>query len=217
MILTPGPANYILPSSLFSGPQCTLRARYTSNQNDCNADPNPGPAGYNPDLKLTTNSFPKFSLGYRIKDKTGDAHLLPGPSQYNPPNNTIEINRNPKVSLKGRPKSKMEVTPGPADYYRYSTKSYPSFQRPRTTPHTPSKKSNHSPGPADYSSAIKEVGPSFSLRKRLDKMKVVDTPGPNAYDASTKPGNRKVTMKSRFSPFVLVFPSARIDTIRVNV
>ena len=87
------------------------------------------------------------------------------------------------------------------------------------------------PGPSDYSqtslSVIKPSGPAYSLRKRVEYnvSKFVEiyfhdviedsTPSPTAYSAKVEEKKSKISIKSRSSPYVLVFPSERLDTLRI--
>ena len=68
---TPGPANYIMPSSLFSGPQYSLTARNIPFQVGSAEDDyvviQPGPADYIPKCDLTKSKAPAASLGARNK------------------------------------------------------------------------------------------------------------------------------------------------------
>jgi hypothetical protein len=117
----------------------------------------------------------------------------------------------------------IDVTPGPSDYHTpqigltgaelsRSLKKKSYSERLKTI-------IENSPGPSDYGVAQNNTkkGPSYSLRKRLDDIKGQNTPAPNLYNAITKQNaGPQATMKSRFSPFVLVFPSTRLNTIRVK-
>ncbi|KAJ3340579.1 hypothetical protein HDU83_007016, partial [Entophlyctis luteolus] len=76
------------------------------------------------------------------------------------------------------------------------------------------------PGPADYElkpiTTVKTSGPKYTLAARIAPFRKHETPGPNCYTASKALDGPKITMKSRSSPFVLVFPSQRIDTLRLK-
>ncbi|KAI8893878.1 hypothetical protein BC833DRAFT_606984 [Globomyces pollinis-pini] len=226
LMLTPGPANYIIPPTVATGPQISLRARNIPYQDDEYIGPNPGPADYKPNRALTVDAAPQFSLGSRLKERLRDNHFVPGPCAYEPKDRQIKNNQHAKVSLKGRYKVKLESSPGPADYNSHLPASTPTAaQLARNAIHlsTAERLKNvieDSPGPADYQvcnpSATKTKGPCYTLRKRLDKNKVEQSPGPSAYDASPKDRGSRVSIKSRASPFVLVFPSTRIDTLRVR-
>ncbi|KAJ3276993.1 hypothetical protein HDV01_000045 [Terramyces sp. JEL0728] len=124
IVLTPGPANYIIPSSI-DGPKCTMTARnipyqgcLAINPDEEYVGPNPGPTDYNPSIKLTADSAPKFSLRSRLKERPGDNQFVPGPCAYNPKDRQIKYNQAPHVLLKGLPimYTKREKMPGPADY-----------------------------------------------------------------------------------------------------
>ncbi|KAJ3321754.1 hypothetical protein HDV06_003903 [Boothiomyces sp. JEL0866] len=224
IVLTPGPANYIIPSSV-NGPKCTMTPRNIPYQDEQYIGPNPGPADYNPTIKLTVDSVPKFSLGSRLKERPSDNHFVPGPCAYEPKDRQIKYNQAPHVMLKGLPilYPKREKMPGPADYGLHLNSELTPAELNRNTLKlsTAERLKNvieDSPGPADYqvsTNMTKKKGPCYSLRKRLDKNKVDQSPGPNAYNPTTQKEGGKISMKSRASPFVLVFPSSRIDTIRV--
>ncbi|KAI8930130.1 hypothetical protein BC831DRAFT_395486 [Entophlyctis helioformis] len=229
---TPGPANYIIPTNLFSGPHYTLTARNVPYQEDDYIAPNPGPTDYNPDSRLTLDKPPSFSLGSRPKSSRHENDFVPGPDAYRPRDRQIRGNGNPKVTIKGRHKNNPGVTPGPADYISHvPAASVTAAQLARnaaprpvggTWPHVSERLKSvieESPGPADYQvkpiSVVKPCGPVYSLRKRLDYQKIDQTPGPNAYYALPEKSGAKTTMKSRSSPFVMVFPTNRVDTLRV--
>jgi len=75
---------------------------------------------------------------------------------------------------------------------------------------------SNTPGPSDYSvSRIGGRGAAYSLGKRLESQKIADYPSANAYNPDIKNPKLGVKMKSRNSPFVMVFPSTRFDTLRV--
>nr|KAJ3420555.1 hypothetical protein HK105_005527 [Polyrhizophydium stewartii] len=161
---TPGPANYIIPANLFSGPHYTLTARNIPFQD------------YNPDAHLTLNKAPTFSLD--------ESDNIPGPGAYHPRDRQIRGNGNPKVTIKGRHKSHIDKTPGPADY------------------------NSHVP-------AVNPTAAQLARNEAGRPMGVDQTPGPNAYYALPKKNGGSTTMKSRASPFVMVFPTNRVDTLRV--
>jgi hypothetical protein len=69
---------------------------------------NPSPSDYTPSMKLAVDSAPKLTFGRRIKEKP--IFMSPGPC-YNPKVGQIGFNRNPKVSIKGRYKTKTDSTP----------------------------------------------------------------------------------------------------------
>ncbi|KAL2913746.1 hypothetical protein HK105_206762 [Polyrhizophydium stewartii] len=223
---TPGPANYIIPANLFSGPHYTLTARNIPFQDDVFVAPNPGPTDYNPDAHLTLNKAPTFSLGSRPKSSRHESDNIPGPGAYHPRDRQIRGNGNPKVTIKGRHKSHIDKTPGPADYNSHVPAVNPTAaQLARNEAGRPMGAERlknvieESPGPADYQlkpvSVVKPCGPKYSLRKRLESQKIDQTPGPNAYYALPKKNGGSTTMKSRASPFVMVFPTNRVDTLRV--
>ncbi|KAJ3026319.1 UNVERIFIED_CONTAM: hypothetical protein HDU68_005856 [Siphonaria sp. JEL0065] len=222
---TPGPANYIIPNSLFSGPQYSLTGRNIPDEEESHATI-PGPTSYNP--KPLFDKPPEFSLGNRWKPELPKNYGVPGPGAYEPKDRQIRGNGAPKVTLKGRYDKKISRNPGPADYntanpiertvsaaqlarLEKSKKEVP--QRIRTIV-------EKSPGPADYDlkpvSTVKPCGPKYSLATRIAPFKSDQTPGPNCYAARKPMDGPKITMKSRSSPFVLVFPSQRVDTLRLG-
>ncbi|KAI9330942.1 hypothetical protein BDR26DRAFT_870755 [Obelidium mucronatum] len=206
---TPGPANYIIPNTLFSGPQYSLTGRNIPEEEGAQAI---GPTSYNP--KPLFDTPPQFSLGTRWKSEL---------------HRQIRGNGAPKVTLKGRYENKTSTNPGPADY-----NTAPAIERTVSAAQLARLEKNKKevppriktivekcPGPADYElkpvSTVKPCGPKYSLATRIAPFKVDQTPGPNCYAAARKPmDGPKITMKSRSSPFVLVFPSQRVDTLRLG-
>ncbi|KAI8913439.1 hypothetical protein EDD86DRAFT_273915, partial [Gorgonomyces haynaldii] len=208
---TPGPANYIMPQDLFSGPRYTLTARNIPYEDDQFIGPNPGPADYNPHPQLTLPSTPSYSLGSRPKERI-KTQEVPGPQAYLPKDGQIKDNHHPKVTLKGRYKSKVELTPGPADYSTLDVFSqlHPAQLVKSQKRHVGDRlksKVEQTPGPAEYTitekSLTKPKGPAYSLRKRLESKTGDVTPAPTAYKAQQPKMGAAVTMKSRASPFVL--------------
>ncbi|KAJ3090579.1 hypothetical protein HK102_003285 [Quaeritorhiza haematococci] len=228
---TPGPANYIMPNQLFAGPQFSLAPRDIPIEEEDYFVPPPGPADYMPSTSATHNLPPKFSLGARRAIILASLRAnVPGPNAYDPANCYIVNNNAPKWTLKGRQKAKLESTPGPADYNTTSpmfTLTSTQLARlaasntQRSNADRPKPSEEKSPGPADYEvkkmNLTKPAPPAYSLGKRLSINKANYTPSPNAYNAAGKPnrGSQGISLKSRMSPFVLVFPSNRIDTLRV--
>eukprot|EP00842_Homolaphlyctis_polyrhiza_P004056 jgi/Hompol1/4651/HPOL_003804-RA len=223
---TPGPANYIIPANFSSGPHYTLTARNIPYQDDVYIAPNPGPTDYNPNPVLTSNKPPMFSLGSRPKSSKHESDNVPGPNAYQPRDRQIRCNGNPKVTIKGRHKTTIDKTPGPADYNSHIPAVTPTAAElaKNANPHHAGAERlknviEESPGPADYQlqpiSVVKPSGPKYSLRQRLESQKIDQTPGPNAYYALPKKNGGTTSMKSRFSPFVMVFPTNRVDTLRV--
>ncbi|KAJ3040444.1 hypothetical protein HDV00_010880 [Rhizophlyctis rosea] len=89
-------------------------------------------------------------------------------------------------------------------------------------PHLPAERIRYhiegTPGPTDYTPSIKTAkptGPKYTLGKRLKIEKADATPAPNAYKPPSSISGPRITMKSRMSPFVMVFPTTKVDTIRV--
>ncbi|KAJ3067143.1 hypothetical protein HDU98_009664 [Podochytrium sp. JEL0797] len=220
---TPGPANYIIPDTLFSGPQYSLTGRTIEEDTIQNAV---GPGSYEPKSILDTP--PKFSLGTRWKPELPRNFGVPGPDAYDPKCGQIRGNGAPKVTLKGRYSSKVNMNPGPADYNTSASieRSVSAAQLARmqknTKPVPPRIRTivEKSPGPADYVlqsvSTTKPCGPKYTLGTRVDALKTDATPSPNLYAARKPLDGPRITMKSRSSPFVLVFPSQRVDTLRLG-
>ncbi|KND03362.1 uncharacterized protein SPPG_02405 [Spizellomyces punctatus DAOM BR117] len=229
---TPGPANYLMPNDLFSGPQFSIIGRHDG---QTVRTPPPGPADYMPNFEPTRDKGAVVSLKGRhaTKDQQSDndrGQGIPGPGTYTPRDRQVRGNDGPKVTLKGRWNSIQESMPGPADYQttpaitpaqlakfdakeKAKSKVVPARPFPVTTP-----------GPGSYTltalTVTKAAGPKFSLGKRLErgnKPSSPNTPGPNAYQANPVTTSRSTTFKGRMSPFVTVFPSTRVDTLRVHV
>ncbi|KAJ3261716.1 hypothetical protein HK103_004667 [Boothiomyces macroporosus] len=113
----PGPDVYY-PKLDKSEKTVSLKGMSKDPKNDEYIGPNPGPADYNPNIKLTVDSVPKFSLGSRLKERPSDNYFVPGPCAYEPKDRQIKYNQAPHVMLKGLPilYQKSEKMPGPADY-----------------------------------------------------------------------------------------------------
>ncbi|KAI8854984.1 hypothetical protein BC829DRAFT_378945 [Chytridium lagenaria] len=224
---TPGPANYIMPNNLFCGPQYSLTARSLPYEDEDYYVPPPGPADYNPKASPTLEKSPEHSLGTRWKEHAPKWAGVPGPGAYQPKDRQIKGNDGPKITLKGRHRCKIGSTPGPADYNTATATStslcaeqLARIDKKRDAPKVEKEKqgAEESPGPADYNLApmatTKSAGPRYSLAARIARKMPDPTPGPNAYTARRKLDGPRITMKSRMSPFVMVFPSNRVDTLR---
>ncbi|KAJ3122859.1 Katanin p60 ATPase-containing subunit A1 [Nowakowskiella sp. JEL0407] len=216
---TPGPANYIIPNTLFNGPQYSLTGR--SLEDEFTEYP-PGPTDYNPVVDQVVYRSPSFSFGARrplISSWKADA----GPGTYSPKDRQIRGNLAPKVTLKSRHSTKITPSPGPADYDT-SAINVPSFSQlikmgEKVDYQSKLLTMQETPGPASYAvkplAVTKKAGPQYTLAKRLVEPKHTLTPGPNSYSANPKMDGPKITFKSRQSNFALVFPSNRVDTLRV--
>ena len=82
---------------------------------------------------------------------------------------------------------------------------------------TPPKTPIGGPSPADYDITKTKLnkGPAYSFGTRLKELKSTQTPG--FYDSSSQQNSsKKISLKSRHSPFVLVFPTTRFDTLRLR-
>ncbi|KAJ3379747.1 hypothetical protein HDU84_006437 [Entophlyctis sp. JEL0112] len=111
---TPGPANYVIPSSLFAaGPQYSLAARNDFDDADDFPDApprvhGPGPTSYDP--RPVFDASPKNSLGARWK-VFPPKNVTPGPGAYEPKDRQIRGNDGPKATLKGRYEQKSSYSP----------------------------------------------------------------------------------------------------------
>ncbi|KAJ1339942.1 hypothetical protein BSLG_005477 [Batrachochytrium salamandrivorans] len=208
---TPGPANYIIPENMSSGPHYTLTARNIPYQENEYVGPNPGPSDYSPDVKPTLSKGAMFSFGSRPRSSKYSGDGIPGPCTYQPQDRQIRGN---------------DKTPGPADYIHHTPIVNPTaaqLSRNSSKHSTGAERLKNTiektPGPADYQlksmSIVKTSGPKYTLRKRLESQKIDQTPGPNMYCVVPKNSGVSVSMKGRPSPYVLVFPSTRVDTLRI--
>ncbi|KAI9337698.1 hypothetical protein DFJ73DRAFT_950642 [Zopfochytrium polystomum] len=235
---TPGPANYIMPNALFSGPQYSVTGKNVPYEDEDYYVAPPGPADYRPTANPTLTRAPRYSLGARWRERAlrDDG---PCPRTYDPRDRQIRGNDGPKATLKGRYTGKIAITPGPADYdaVKDLSQALSAAQLARIDKMKQKKaedaadpqsqqdqqqqqqQQQRTPGPADYEpkpvSVTKPSGPKYSLAARLAARKPENTPGPNAYRAAPRFDGPRISMKSRMSPFVLVFPSQRVDTLRV--
>ncbi|KAI8801081.1 hypothetical protein BJ742DRAFT_838689 [Cladochytrium replicatum] len=228
---TPGPANYIMPNTLFSGPQPSFTGRNIPYEDEPYYVPPPGPSDYSPKAENVLWRAPAFSLGTPAAERSPTPKsVVPGPGAYEPRDRQVRGNGAPKVTLKSRHSSRIESTPGPADY-RCLNDTIPSREavlarmalvKSRASDRTSTPKRSTSaqptPGPASYDlkplSITKPSGPQYSLARRLQKQKSAPTPGPNAYDGRVKSDGARISLKSRSSPYVLAFPSTRVDKLR---
>jgi hypothetical protein len=234
--ITPGPANYIIPSNISQGPKCPIIGR---------TFPSEGIFSLIQMLILRVQLHTTQALNYSLIQYQN----IPWESAmsrklqlrlYLAQVHTILKLLHRDETLHSRaegatrlvnPEIYPDKTPGPADYglitefRKLKVNDIISSDKKRIESGRLKISSEKSPGPADYSvsTTILKRGPSYSLRKRLQEEKrmailILDdnTPGPNAYNAVEGKPQAKITMKSRQSPFVLVFPTTRIDTIRLN-
>lgn len=223
---TPGPANYIINNASNCAPQPSLTGRNIPYEDEPYYVPPPGPTDYYPNSDPTRCSLPIYSLGSRRTPLPDQRLLVPGPGTHQPTDRQIQHNDAQKVTLKGRWKNKIDCTPGPADYNAtwQPTPSLSMTQLARMGPRktVPDRLKSYieqSPGPADYKTLqkiTKPACPAYTLAKRLNPLKAMSIPGPNAYQAGLKRDGPQISMKSRMSPFVLVFPSNRVDTLKVK-
>ncbi|KAJ1544715.1 hypothetical protein HK096_007224, partial [Nowakowskiella sp. JEL0078] len=211
---TPGPANYIIPNKLCSGPQYSLAGLALED----NILHNPGPTDYIPNSYPVLSHAPCYSLGSR-RPHLYASGVTPGPGTYEPKDRQIRGNDAPKVTLKSRHFKIIENSPGPADYNNRISNPVMSLEilmklaGKTQAKNLVSKPFLETPGPASYDvkplSLTKTAGAQYSLAKRLSDPKSELTPGPNSYHARPKLDGPRITMKSRPSNFQLIFPSNR--------
>jgi hypothetical protein len=222
---TPGPANYIIPNNTYYGVQVGLAPRPIEPLLSYNA----GPTSYDPVYQHVTQ--PKFSLGKQIyikRSKRGSK--MPSPASYTVTDRQIRTNNAPKCSLKSRrvntSDSGEQSSPGPADYIPLPRYTATVSQRARNEiimreslrPLLETKKDLKpcTPGPSDYDvGKARAPREGFSLGRRIDKLKNDEKPSPGTYNVRSDRKNTAIRMKGRNSPFVLVFPSTRFDTLRI--
>ena len=213
----PGPSNYILPPGLFTGPQFTLGPKQVVSEQVIK---HPGPAEYDINLQSVATSQPKYSLGKRISD--GSRTNFPAPNSYSTTDRQISHNDAPKYSLKSRHRlSNKHQNPGPADYEPIK----PIMDLKKTIKNEVKREVVSSvvskviaPGPSDYTAVpSKNHAPAYSIGKRLESSKLHETPSANAYSPEDINKVHGISLKSRGSPFVVVFSSNRVDTLRSSV
>ncbi|KAI9223521.1 hypothetical protein BC828DRAFT_375693 [Blastocladiella britannica] len=127
-IITPGPANYLTPTNVSTGPHFSMVGRGEFDPADDPAywdpktvpKPTPGPASYAVDAGATLLRAPGISLGVRC-EMPPPKIVSPGPSAYAPAIGTVEHNDGPRVMLKGRHRDRPKKLPGPADYHVVDT------------------------------------------------------------------------------------------------
>ncbi|KAI9206877.1 uncharacterized protein BJ171DRAFT_641682 [Polychytrium aggregatum] len=222
---TPGPANYIMPNTLFSGPQHSLTGRNIPYEEEPTYVPPPGPTDYSPSADPTRDCPPIYSMGTRRPSLSNKAIDYPGPGAHQPRDRQVRGNDSQRATLKGRWRSTIEITPGPADYdaawkppRSLSDAQLARMGARKSVPERIKMVIEDTPGPADYNlksmNFTKRAGPAYSLSARINSIKRDNVPGPNAYDAGPKRDAPKASMKSRMSPFVLMYPTSRVDTLR---
>lgn len=151
--------------------------------------PTPGPSDYNPSISRSADSPRVCSLGPKPKVKIEKADINPGPNAYmriikfkTARDRQIRGNGGPKVTIKGRPITKLGVTPGPSDYVSHSMVVPTAAQLARNATKRPvsdrlKSTIEQTPGPADYSIDVvavqKNHSPAYSLRKRLETQKSI--------------------------------------------
>ncbi|KAI8819167.1 uncharacterized protein EV422DRAFT_579581 [Fimicolochytrium jonesii] len=216
---SPGPATYNpnLNGSMEKRPAYTLGGRPGSQNGGASrpttAAAGPGPSEYTPrDRQVRSNDGPKVTLKGRWKVF---AASTPGPSDYNVPQRfltPLQLARFEEACRK-RKEAKQAGT-----------------QPPTTTPQVDQ---HTTPGPGTYThidtNVVKRAAPAFSLGKRLPTelsrlqarqqtphgtaKAVVEDSGEGE---KGRKGSKGPSLKSRMSPFVTIFPSTRMDTLRVR-
>lgn len=227
---TPGPANYVLPSNLFSGPHIGLGPRLPESSAE-SQHYKAGPTSYDPLPDSTRTGAPKYSLGKKNDSAFLERLNTPSPASYHLSDRQMKNNDAPKFSLKSRREANSsqkyeQTSPGPADYIELRPFVAPTVSQlariqiiknqesNNLIAHAEKKPFSKTPGPSDYN--VKSLGgEGFSLGKRLDSRKNDSNPSPNAYNIRSERTKAAIRMKGRNSPFVLVFPSSRINTLRV--
>ncbi|KAJ3162418.1 hypothetical protein HDU86_004898 [Geranomyces michiganensis] len=232
---TPGPANYIMPAALFTGPQFSIIGKHSPEEALAQEIlARPGPASYSPEVAATRSRGPAYTLKSRT-EPARPPKKHPGPGAYTPRDRQLRGNDSSKVTIKGRWRSWQECTPGPADYTPAPAITPAQLARldarenERRRAHVPVTPPVHppTPGPGSYTPRLcTPVSPGFTLGKRLDSSTIAPltkTPSPNAYTTVPPPSpaprgpKAGATLKSRMSPYVTVFPTTRVDTLRVLV
>ena len=76
----PGPAAYILPTTVGKGPKVLLHGKRAQDK----IDNIPGPGAYEPNHKATLEAYPKIALstGPRVEKDRSSRKDVPGPGQY---------------------------------------------------------------------------------------------------------------------------------------
>ncbi|KAJ3372838.1 hypothetical protein GGF31_001375 [Allomyces arbusculus] len=206
-------------------------------------DVSPGPK-YHPVLEsVARNDRPKVTLKSRHAERP---KKTPGPGDYSITTTvtvddlirTVAERKAAAAALQQKRKQQAQTQ---------ATSSPTSDARPSTTPSSTKPSSWSSPGPSDYNvvHARKQVfqsTPSYSLSSRTGKtgVRIHDGPAPNAYApgfetevvVAAKGGGkgakraelaaarrlaRAATMKGRLGDAVLVFPSLRLDALKVKL
>lgn len=189
----------------------------------------PGPANYNPDYsKIDTTTRGNFTLNFRppqVAEMCNTKIIAPAPNVYDTLKAIDSVKRNPpKFTLKSRFKETVRISPGPASYL--PTKRIPFSIQPTGKPVDKGKGTEKiykctvevRPSPADShlsSKTTHPTAPCFSISSKLSEKYVFKTPAPEQYatDDLQKIGRIGVSLKSRPSPYLIVFQSDRIDTL----
>ena len=194
----PGPGAYYLPSVRESAKiSITGRIKSPSQFNT------PGPGSYTINLRKTS---PEYSMGLPYKKNAN--FNTPGPADYQISGKTqgpqysmrqrfvssVELDNRDFANIPssfggrsaiilGKPKERVESSPGPGSYSPKLLRKGLAYSQPRSSRNP---KIEESPGPGHYDNRIFSDSPSYSIRKRHDYSKTEETPGPGNYDFPSK-------------------------------
>lgn len=176
---SPGPGTYDIHIEQKSG--YTMAKKFLENSSDYV----PGPGAY--DTSLRTKS-PQWTMGRESKAQMIIRNNVPGPGSYN-----VEDVRPhslaPKMgSSEKSPQKVTEKAPGPGAYEIPNR----AVEGPQFSIKGRDEKSNKNnlPGPGQYNQdiSIKDRSPAFSIgtSAKIDKGRILENPGPGAYDTRDK-------------------------------
>lgn len=186
----PGPGHYELKSTLIKSSNNVKIGRSARNTL-IKAAPGPGPAAYNPIMKLNHSFGPTFGKGE--KNVQLKRCTTPGPGAYNVRSIIGTEGRKHSIYAK-RPNTSLRhehTSPGPAAYNLSYRKNSPSFTigRGRNT----RQQTSIGPSPEKYNPSYKLVRPSspywkISTVSRNVSMTKKQSPEPGTYDLPTTIG-----------------------------
>jgi len=163
----PGPGNYQTKSQFSEGPKYSI---YQKRQGKIEQTPGPG------DYEQPKKKGKGVTIGKKMKSKKPED--LPGPGNYK---EISHIQEGPKYSIYTKRTTKIDLTPGPGDYYMPKKKGKGV---------TIGKKFKQGeiddlPGPGRYRtrSRISE-GPKYSIFTKRQEKTIEDTPGPGSYNST---------------------------------
>ncbi|RKP17860.1 hypothetical protein ROZALSC1DRAFT_30382 [Rozella allomycis CSF55] len=222
----PSPATYIVnESAIYATKRFTLTARNIPYQDTSKeVSKLPSPCSYNANFNTIQRRQPASALSGKPKETKNDALDNPAPNAYNP-NPTPTMRSSPKVSIKSKHFLPPDSIPGPGDYDIVkpivSRRLIEKIEKMETNS-KPRKKLEDTwtaPGPADYVPLNKlgQCGPKYSFGTKTKEIQNTYTPSAADY-TPLKPfkDTRRITFKGRHSPYVMVFPTQRVDSIRVS-